>query len=372
MESCEVLIVGGGPAGSTCAAQLVQAGLDVLLLDQATFPRVKPCAGWITPAVLEVLGIDPATYGQGRLLQAISGFRTSLMPGPERVTRYDETVSYGIRRDEFDHYLLQRSAVRQRLGEGVTSLERQDGGWLVNGRIKARLLVGAGGHFCPVARYLGAQIGRETVVLAQVAEEVLTPEQAQNCPVAADTPALFFSPDLRGYGWLFRKGNRLNVGLGRFDRKDFSAQMQEFRTLLAARGELPPGFAGRFQGHAYRLYDCQGGRCCVDAGALLVGDAAGLASIHSGEGILPAIVSARLAAAIIVAAQGDYRRDTLAPYVSQLVRRCGGGRPHLPSLPLPAALMQRLGAKLLATPWSTRHLILNRWFLHADQQGIPS
>ncbi|PKN12628.1 MAG: NAD(P)/FAD-dependent oxidoreductase [Deltaproteobacteria bacterium HGW-Deltaproteobacteria-4] len=365
MESCEVLIVGGGPAGSTCAAKLVAAGLDVLLLDKANFPRVKPCAGWITPAVLTALAIDPAEYGQGRVLQAISGFRTGLINGPEVVTRYDQIVSYGIRRDEFDHYLLQRSGVRQRPGEGVIKIESQESGWLVNGRIKTRLLVGAGGHFCPVARLLGARVGAEAAVVAQVAEAVLNPEQEQHCPVAGDTPALRFCPDLQGYGWLFRKGNVLNVGLGRRDRQDFARHLREFRTFLVARGELPADFTGHFQGHAYCLYNRQTGRQCVGEKALLIGDAAGLAAVHSGEGILPAIESALLAAATIVAAQGDYRYATLESYAARLARHCAGSWPMAPSLPLPARFTQRLGACLLAIPWTTRHLILNRWFLHS-------
>jgi flavin-dependent dehydrogenase len=106
MDTCDILIVGGGPAGSTCAGKLRQAGLDVLLLDKETFPRDKPCAGWITPAVLVTLAIDQEEYGRGRVLQEISSFRTGLMDGPEVVTRYGKAVSYGIRRCEFDHYLL--------------------------------------------------------------------------------------------------------------------------------------------------------------------------------------------------------------------------------------------------------------------------
>ena len=367
MESCEVLIVGGGPAGSTCAAALVRAGVDVLLLDRDVFPRAKPCAGWITPAVLAALQVTAGEYGEGRLLQEISGFRTSMMHGPEVVTRYDQIVSYGIHRGEFDHYLLQRSGVRRRLGEGVNSLERQDGGWLVNGRIKARLLVGAGGHFCPVARRLGARVGAEAAVVAKVAEVVLTPQQEEHCRVTADTPALFFTPDLAGYGWLFRKGNLLNVGLGRHDREDFSRHFAEFRTFLVSRGELPADFAGPFHGHAYCLAEPSGGRRCVGEGALLIGDAAGLAGVHSGEGILPAIQSALLAATTIIAARGDYCYATLEPYATRLIRRSGCGRLHLPSFSLPPGLVQRLGAYLLATPWTTRHLILNRWFLHNGQ-----
>lgn len=370
MESCEVLIVGGGPAGATCAARLVQAGIDVLLLDRATFPRSKPCAGWITPTVLTVLEIDPAEYGRGRLLQSIKGFRTGLIGEPGVVTRYNEVVSYSIHRSEFDHYLLQRSRVSRSLGERVVSLERRDGGWLVNNRIRARLLVGAGGHFCPVARLLGARVGTEEVVVAQVTEAVLSPAQEQRCRTAADTPALFFCADLQGYGWLVRKGNVLNVGLGRRDRYDLARHTRDFCTFLTARGELPAGFPGQFQGHAYRLFDRKGGRNCVGEGTLLIGDAAGLAAVHSGEGILPAIESGLLAAATIVAAQGDYCRARLEPYAVRLASHCGGDDGwHLPALPLPDSLVRRLGASLLAHPWSTRHFVLNRWFLHSDRHG---
>ena len=52
METCDVLIVGGGPAGSSCAWKLGQSGLNVVILDKARFPRHKVCAGWITPPVL--------------------------------------------------------------------------------------------------------------------------------------------------------------------------------------------------------------------------------------------------------------------------------------------------------------------------------
>ncbi len=236
MDSCEVLIVGGGPAGSTCAGRLMKAGVDVLLLDKEKFPRPKPCAGWITPKVLETLAIDPDEYRRERLLQDICDFRIGLINGPETVIRYGEVVSYGIRRCEFDHYLLERSAVRHLLGEPVAALERKDGGWLVNGRIRARLVVGAGGHFCPVARLLGAKIGREEVIVAQVAEFAMNREEERLCPIPADTPALFFCRDLKGYGWLFRKGNFLNIGLGRMDKKDLNRHMDEFRAFLRKRG----------------------------------------------------------------------------------------------------------------------------------------
>ena len=58
MERADVLIVGGGPAGSSCAEALVAAGRDVLVLDRVAFPRDKACAGWITPDVVSALRLD--------------------------------------------------------------------------------------------------------------------------------------------------------------------------------------------------------------------------------------------------------------------------------------------------------------------------
>lgn len=71
METCDAVIVGGGPAGSTCAWRLRQAGLQVTVLDKAVFPRDKVCAGWITPQVVDELHIDPREYREGRTFQAI-------------------------------------------------------------------------------------------------------------------------------------------------------------------------------------------------------------------------------------------------------------------------------------------------------------
>lgn len=366
METCDVVIVGGGPAGSTCAGRLCQAGLDVLLLDKATFPRDKPCAGWITPAVLATLAIDPEEYRGGRVLQEISSFRTGLINGPEVVTRYGATVSYGIRRYEFDQYLLQRSGVRQALGEPVTTLARHDGGWLVNGRIKARLLVGAGGHHCPVARLLGAQIGNEAVIVAQAAEFALSPDQERLCRIPAETPALYFCHDMKGYGWLFRKGRFLNVGLGRMDTKDLGRHTREFCAFLEQRGDLEAGGSYRFRGHAYLLYERQG-RTCVADGALLIGDAAGLARPQSGEGILPAIESALMAADAVVAANGDYRRANLEPYAARLASRFGSGGGELPTSPLSSKVVRFLGARLLSSSLFARHVVLDGWFLHAGR-----
>src|SRR5262245_12161732 len=136
MMSCDALIVGAGPAGSACAWKLKSAGLDVLVIDKKTFPRDKPCAGWITPQVVEALRLDLDDYRQGRTLEPIKGFSTSLLGEAEIDTLYDQPISYGIRRCEFDHYLLERSGARSQLGEGLRSLKRTQGRWIINDQIE--------------------------------------------------------------------------------------------------------------------------------------------------------------------------------------------------------------------------------------------
>lgn len=367
MDTCEVLIVGGGPAGSTTAWRLRRAGLDVLLLDARIFPRDKSCAGWITPAVLKTLGIKRDEYCRGRVLQDIGGFRTGLMQGAGAVTRYDGTVSHAVRRHEFDHFLLQRSETRCVLGESVVALERKDGGWLVNGKYRARLVVGAGGHWCPVARLLGARIGAERIISAQSAEFALNDAQARRCGIRGDTPELLFSRDLKGYGWIIRKERFLNVGFGRMDRADFGRHLAEFRSVLEERGGVATDTALKFRGHAYRTWQRREGRNRIGDGVLLVGDSAGLANPVSGEGILPAIESALLASETILAAGGDYRRDNLEPYPARLVHRFARSSRELP-FPIPHWLMGHLATLLISTPLLVRHLVLNRWFLHSRQK----
>src|SRR5882672_3645399 len=125
MASCDVLIVGGGPAGSACAWQLRLAGLDVIVADAATFPRDKVCAGWITPQVVTSLRLDTQAYASGRTWQPFTGFRVGLIGrDADACVDYGEPVSFGIRRCEFDDYLLQRSGARLSLGTPVTTIRR--------------------------------------------------------------------------------------------------------------------------------------------------------------------------------------------------------------------------------------------------------
>ncbi len=365
-ERCDVLIVGGGPAGSSCARALRQAGLDVLVLDKSSFPRDKVCAGWITPPVLDELGIDRADYAQQRVLQPITGFRLGLIGAAPLDTDYARIVSYGIRRCEFDHYLLQRSGARLILGETLQSIERRAGGWLINQRIEAALLIGAGGHFCPVARYLGADVGRgELSVMAREIEFRMSEAQQRHCRVAPQRPELYFCADLKGYGWVFHKGAYLNIGLGREDPQRLAEHSAAFLEWLKATDRIPADSPAALHGHAYLLYG-HSRRKLIDEGVLLIGDAAGLAYAQSGEGIRPAIESGLLAAATVLAAEGDYSSARLAGYQDRLITRFGSASAARPQ-PIATAVRNYFGTRLLRKRWFTRHVVLDRWFLHSRQ-----
>lgn len=373
MQHCDVAIVGGGPAGSACATRLGAAGLDVAVLDRAVFPRDKVCAGWITPPVVEAATLDLDDYRRGRTLQPITAFRVGAIGRSRSVdVEYGRPVSYGIRRCEFDDYLLQRSNARLILGRQVARVERRGGRWVIDDALSAPTLVGAGGHFCPVARHLNPSPAMLPLVVAQEAEFEIPPRAAGAFTTAPERPELYFSPDLLGYGWCFRKERHLNIGLGRLDRAPLPAAMAAFVRFLESRGVVPAGAAFRWKGHAYLLAEPACRRVSGD-GVVLAGDAAGLACAQSGEGIRPAIESGLLAAAAIVSAAGAPQGADLTGYASQLRARFGAG-PMTRAMArlVPAGWAAACGAHLLERPWLVRRLVLDTWFLHTAQPTLAA
>lgn len=362
MDTCDVLIVGGGPAGSSCAWGLRRSGLRVVVFDKARFPRDKVCGGWITPQVLDALKINAEDYASGRTFQPISGFRLSSIGGREVEVAYQRPVSYGIRRCEFDAYLLRRSEAHVCEGTAVKSMERAAEGWIVNDNVRARMLVGAGGHFCPVARLAGDHQA-ETPVLAQELEFEMDSQQARLCEIREEFPELYFCRDLAGYGWCFRKGNHLNIGLGRLDRHALPQHVTCFVEFLRDSGKITFDPPRRMSGHAYLLFG-HSPRKIVDDSMLLIGDSAGLAYAMSGEGIRTAVESGLMAAQLIQSAGGEYSRERLQSYGASLQKAYGNGGPGL-SARLPRSLRNAAARGLLKTKWFCRSVVED-WFLHME------
>jgi geranylgeranyl reductase family protein len=371
VEHCDVVIVGGGPSGSTCARQLIHAGLDVVVVDKAQFPRDKVCAGWITPQVVDALELDTGDYRRGRTFQPITSFSVGLIDGTRTVdTEYRRPVSFGIRRCEFDDYLLKRSGARMRLGATVSKISRDGAYWILDDTIATPLLVGAGGHFCPVARAVGGT-AESPVVAAQEVEYVVERRAALADAVAGDRPELYFCQDFSGYGWCFRKQDHLNVGFGQVRARALPAATNAFVAFLKRAGRIPDDAPLRWHGHAYLL--AGPARRPSGDGFVLIGDAAGLAYRESGEGIRPAVESAVMAAAAIVRAEGRYTAERLAHYDRDLQRRFGASTSGgAISSAIPPALSVALARQLLGHPWFVRRFVLDRWFLHAHHPALTA
>jgi geranylgeranyl reductase family protein len=364
--TCDAIVVGGGPAGSTCAGRLRRAGLDVTVVDAAAFPRDKVCAGWITPQVVEALRLDQQEYGAQHTFQPFTGFRVGLIDADHETTvAYDRPASFGIRRCEFDHYLLVRSGARLVLDAPVTSIRREHDGWVVNDAIRAPMLVGAGGSTCPVARLLnGEPLRGRPHVVAREAESRQSAADLASIDVAPGVPELFFCRDLQGYGWCVRKGDYLNVGLGRLDPRSLPAATARFVAFLDARHKIPAGAVWRWRGHAYAVNAGLPQRVVGD-GVLLVGDAAGIADPQSGEGIRQAVESGLMAAQTIAEAGGEYSGARLQSYAAGLRARFGGD-PLSDALArlVPDRVKSFLAGPLLEVPVFVKRLVIDQWFLH--------
>jgi geranylgeranyl reductase family protein len=353
---CDAVVVGGGPAGSTCARHLRLAGWNVVVLDRARFPRDKVCAGWLTPGVFSALDLDPEAYrSTGLVLQDIRGFRTGVMGRHLLDTDYGHVVSYAVRRYEFDDFLLRRAAVQVVDGTPLETLERRGDAWILNDSISAPVVIGAGGHFCPVARFLQGRADSLQPVVAKEAECRFEGELA----VSGERPELLFCPDMDGYAWCVRKGNYLNVGIGRRSPVDFARHVREFVALLESSGVNLRMSDMKWRGHAYFATGV-GSRPLAAEGILVAGDAAGLAYPESGEGICPAIESGRLAAQTLINARGQYDRASLTSYACELQRKHPAVQPATGPL---RKLTAAAGRMLLGSQAFTRHILLDRWFL---------
>jgi flavin-dependent dehydrogenase len=293
----DAIIVGGGPAGSSCARVLVRAGLRVAVLDRRRFPRVKPCGGWISAPVWDVLELSRRDYPGG-----VWPWRRCHVQYRGRSYRIAARGDF-IRRVELDEFLLRRSGALVIEGHRVESLERRKGAWVVDGAYAASWLVGAGGTHCPVARTVFPEKPGRPVAAQEREFESDAAEVATSRVGADGEPELLLHDDLGGYSWNVPKGTWLNVGSGTASARRVRSAFAAARTFFLDSGHLPESARGPLQdvqGYAYHLFDPAHLQMAHLDGAFLVGDALGLAHPLTAEGILPAVVSGRICAESIL------------------------------------------------------------------------
>jgi len=300
MRSCDVLIVGGGPAGSSAAWRLREAGADVVVLDRDAFPRLKLCAGWITPEVVDDLEIDIAAYPHrfltfDRLHLYLKGVHVPV-----------RCVQHSIRRYEFDAWLLVRSAAEV-VRHNVRNIRHGRRGYVVDDAFEGSFLIGAGGTRCPVYR----EIFREANPRARELQTVTLEHELEWDWQDGDCHLWFFDHGLPGYAWYVPKSDGwINVGIGgmaeriKQGREDIREHWQRFVAKLDRK--LLPQASYEPAGYSYYL---RGNVDVVRIGnAFLTGDAAGLATRDMCEGIGPAVRSG-LRAAESILTDAPYRLD---------------------------------------------------------------
>jgi geranylgeranyl reductase family protein len=325
----KVLIVGAGPAGSTAAFYLAQAGIDVTVLEKTSFPREKVCGDGLTPrAVREIqkLGLPhPEREGwrRNKGLRLIAGGRTIELPWPE----VSDFPQYGLIRTRlgFDEELA-----RHAQSAGAVVLERHS----VTGALRSE-----DGRVTGVSAALLDDGGRKTgerrdftadVVLAADGNSSRTAvslgiQKRDDRPLGVAVRTYFTSPRhdddwmegwlelpgrdgklLPGYGWVFGVGDGTsNVGLGilnsskEFGKLDYKQVLREWTAAMPAEwGFTPANQVGEIRGAALPMGFNRTPH--YSPGLLLLGDAGGMVSPFNGEGISYAMESARFAAEFII------------------------------------------------------------------------
>jgi geranylgeranyl reductase family protein len=302
----DVVVVGGGPAGSTTAWRLADAGASVLLVDKARFPRDKPCGGGITMRAVRQCPVDPSPVVEEEVdvVELRFRYRSAV------VRRAGRPVIWMTQRRRLDAFLL--DAARERgveVREGTNvQLDLESEAVLLGGsreRVGYSALVGADGANGTTARAAGLGGG----IVLGVAYEGNVRYGSVSRDRYARRAVIELAEIPGGYGWVFAKGDHVNVGVGAWQTE--GPRIREHLSRVCAAHAIDAGDLENLRGH--RLPLRRPGTRIADGRVMLVGDAAGLIDPVSGDGMYECFVSSRLAAEAIEDLLGG-RAASLEPY----------------------------------------------------------
>jgi geranylgeranyl reductase family protein len=341
----DLLVIGGGPAGSATAYWAARVGLDVVFVEKKTFPRDKTCGDGLTPRAvhqLSEMGLAKRLESNHRFggLRTIAHGRTMELRWPDHPTYPNH--GYVVKRAELDTFVAENAvaAGAKLLAGTAATAPIMDGPVVLGAKLKdsttgetsevrARFVVIADGANSRFGRSVGTTRNREMPQGMAIRTYFESPRH--------DDPFIESALDFRdrngnslpGYGWIFPVGDgTINVGVGLLstfrDWKDVNTShlMTEFAHSLPDHWQIDPEnptqapTGGRLP---------MGGSVGPKAGAnwLSVGDAAGSINPFNGEGIDYAYETGRMAAELVAEAVGDASRRPLERYEPMLAEEYG-------------------------------------------------
>ena len=406
-DDADVIVVGAGPAGSATAHYLASAGLDVLLLEKAAFPREKVCGDGLTPrAVRELVAMGvPLREEDGWIrnkgLRVYGGGHRLELPWPQTSSYPD----YGLCRPraEFDQILAEHARTSgARLQErtavtgpvlddrtsrvvGVTARPVDDAGRKAGEEVtyRARVVVAADGVSSRLATAIGIEKKDNRPMGVAVRTYFRTPRHDDDW--MESHLELWDGPPGRsnlmpGYGWIFGLGDgTANVGLGsvsstaKATRIDYKDLLQRWIANAPPEWEFTPeNQVGPIRSAALPMAFNR--KPHYTRGLLLVGDSGGMVSPFNGEGIAHGLLAGRRGAEVIAQAlarsTAASRERTLLQYPKVMAEELGGyyqlgrvfvrliERPEIMHLctkyGLPRPALMRLVMKLLSDTYDTR------------------
>src|SRR5258708_4290683 len=295
-KSADIIVVGGGPAGSSAAYMLAKQGLNVLVLEKQKMPRYKTCGGGVNIRAARYIpfSIEPIVE------KVIYKYRFTYRGEKPFEKASNEPLTYLTQRMRLDQFLLEQARNQgahvieeisiRKIHEENDSVVIEDSG----GKIyRSLLLIGADGANSIVARNLQLSDGiqREIALESEVA---LPPEimYKWHDSIEIDLFSIWC-----GYGWIFPKQDHISIGVG--GPQKFFKQIKAYNSAYLSKNNLSEYPKIRFSGHALPVR--KGFTPLTKGRTLLVGDAAGLLEPFTGEGIGYAVRSGQLASLAIAA-----------------------------------------------------------------------